>query len=298
MTEDNSQTRIGFIGVGMMGSGICAQLLKHGYPLTVVAHRNREFVDKLVGDGAVEASSQVDLAAQVDVVMICVNSADVVSAVVSEIGDALRPGMLVIDVTTSLPEVSRRLAMDLGARGIGFVDAPVVGGPEQAATGQLGTLAGGADADIERAQPILRSYSVDYEHFGAVGSGNIAKLLNNFLTVGLRQLVVHAFRAARRNDIDMQKLYNLASKGAASSRTLDQFAQGAIVNDYLRNQFSIANCRKDMDYVGHLLADDPDGAAIQQTMLVAYQRLVDAGMGDRMASEMLDPEVEAAVTKA
>ncbi len=286
--------RIGFIGVGMMGSGICRNLLAAGYPLTVVVHRSRERIDPLIAAGADEAPDVPALAAASDVVMTCVNSAEIVRDSIAAARSSLREGMLVIDVSTSLPEVSRAVADDLDAIGVHFVDAPVNGGPAQAADGSLGTFAGGEAAAFARAKPILRTYSANVAHFGPAGAGHTAKLLNNFLTVGLRQLVVHAFRAARRSDIDLQKLYDLTKGGAAGSRTLDQMAGGAASGDFLQNKFSIANCYKDMAYVEALMADDPDGHALQQAMTAAYQRLVDAGLGDRLASEMLDPAVERA----
>ncbi len=278
----------------MMGGGIVSCLLKAGYPVTLIAHRNRARIAELVGQGAREVASLDALASDSDVVMICVNSADTVRDLVAAMTPSLEPGKMIVDVTTSKPETSRELAARLTARGVDFVDAPVVGGPAQAASGELGTFLGGSAAAIARAQPIVASYSIDVHHFGPVGAGNTAKLLNNFLTVGLRQLVVHAFRAARRHEIDWTKLYALTSKGAAASRTLDQLVGGAIAGDYTRNKFSIANCYKDMTYAAPLLADDPDGCAIQAAMAEAYARLVDAGLGDRLASEMLDPDVEQA----
>ena len=254
MTNDNTRERIGFIGAGMMGTGICSNLLKAGYPLTVIANRNRARIDELVATGAKEASTLADLVASSDIVMLCVNSADTVAEIVRGAIGSMRPGMMVVDITTSLPEVSRTLAGELAAIDVRFVDAPVVGGPAQSAQGQLGSFVGASADDLARVEPILRIYSVDVEHFGPVGSGNTAKLLNNFLTVGLRQLVVHSFRAARRNDIDFAKLYTLAAKGAAGSRTLDQFIQGAIVGDYRRG--TAVNTEVDMiaRYVERLLA--------------------------------------------
>lgn len=291
----NANVRIGFIGAGMMGSGIVACLLAAGYPVTLVAHRNKDRIAALVAKGAREAATVEDLAGASDVVMICVNSADAVEDLVSRLRPHMAEGSLILDVTTSKPETSRALSASLAASGITFVDAPVVGGPAQAAAGELGTFLGGSEAAVDRARPIVASYSKEVQHFGPVGSGNIAKLLNNFLTVGLRQLVAHAFRAARRNDIDWAKLYALSAKGAAGSRTLDQFVAGALEGDYKRNKFSIANCYKDMTYAAPLLADDPDGRAIQKAMADAYARLIAAGLGDRLASEMLDPEVETAL---
>jgi 3-hydroxyisobutyrate dehydrogenase-like beta-hydroxyacid dehydrogenase len=291
-----SRPRIGFIGAGMMGSGMVGCLLKSGYPVALLAHRNRARIEDLLARGATEAPDLQTLALDSDVVMICVNSADTVTDLVRAMSSSMREGHLIIDATTSKPETTRTLAAQLASRGIAFVDAPVVGGPAQAAAGELGTFLGGTDVAIARATPIVSTYSIDVHAFGPSGSGNTAKLLNNFLTVGLRQLVVHAFRAARRNGIDPAKLYALTAKGAAGSRTLEQLAGGAIAGDYTRNKFSIANCYKDITYAAPLMADDPDGRAIQEAIAAAYERLVAAGMGDRMASEMLDPAVEAVAT--
>jgi len=284
---------IGFIGAGMMGQGMCENLLKAGHTLNVVAHRNRAPIEALVAQGAREAGSVGDLIANSGVVMICVNSADTVAEIVETHIDRFARGTLVIDTTTSLPEVSRRLGALLAPRGIGFADAPVIGGPAQAKAATLGTFIGADPEHIDRVRAITSRYSEQVEHFGGVGAGNTAKLLNNYLTVGLRQLVTHAFRAARRNDVDVQKFFELTMRGAAGSRILEQFGSGLAEGDYTRNKFSIANCHKDMSYVGGLLADDPDATAVQQAMTSAYARLIEAGFGDRFASEMLDPDVEA-----
>lgn len=289
------QVKIGFIGAGMMGHGICLNLIRAGYPLSVIAHRNRTRIDDLLNRGAQEAKDARELAASAEVVMICVNSADTVAELVRQMLPAMDAGKMIIDITTSKPETSEMLAAEAAARGVTFIDAPVVGGPPQAAEGKLGTFAGGSEADLQRAMPILQAYSADVAHFGPVGAGNKAKLLNNFLTVGLRQLVTQTFRAARRHGIDEAQLYRLASQGAAGSRVLDQFVQGALAGDYTRNKFSIGNCHKDVTYAAPLFADDPDGKAIQQVMQAAYGRLVEAGLGARMSSEMLDPEVEVQV---
>ncbi len=285
--------RIGFVGAGMMGHGICGCLLKAGYPLTVVAHRNRVPVDDLVGRGANEATSIEAMAAAVDVLMICVNSADTVAAIVRGPGATLRDGAAVIDVTTSLPAISRTLAAELAGRDIVFVDAPVVGGPPHAAEGKLGALVGAEAGAFERVRPILESYCTQVERFGLTGAGNTAKLLNNFMTVGLRALVAQSFAAARRHGIEWGPLYRLVSQGAAGSRTLDTMIGPAIDGDYRGNGFSLGNCLKDMSYAEVVLEDDPDGHRMQQAMAALFRRYVDAGFGERLASEMLDPAVAA-----
>lgn len=288
---------IGFIGAGMMGHGICASLLKAGHPLTVIAHRNRKPIEDLVGRGATEAKSVDALVAGADVLMLCVNSAQVVEEIVTGPGAQLKRGTAVIDVTTSLPETSRRLAALLAARGIDFVDAPVVGGPPHAAKGQLGTLAGGSTAAFARVKPILDRYNSEVTHFGPSGAGNCAKLLNNFLTVGTRALVAQAFGSARRHNIDWKALYPMLAKGAAGSRILETMIAPSIEGNYKGNQFSLANCLKDMRYAQVMVGDDPDGARMQADMEAFFQRFVDAGFGENMASESLDPALLAKMPK-
>lgn len=285
---------IGFVGAGMMGHGICLNLLKSGHPLSVIAHRNRQRIDDLVGRGAREAKTLEALVEASDVLMLCLNSADTVREIVGGPGAKLRRGALVIDATTSLPEVSRALAAALEARGIDFVDAPLIGGPAQAAQGTLGSLVGARPQALARARPILERYNAQIAHFGPPGTGNVAKLLNNFLTVGMRALIAQVFAAARREGIDWGDFYHLIAIGAANSRMLDTMVKTAIEGDYRGNLFSIDNCLKDMRYAEAVIGDDADGLRMQQAMLAFFQRFVDAGHGERFASEMLDPAVAAA----
>lgn len=283
---------IGFIGAGMMGSGICKNLLKAGHPLTVIAHRNRGPIDELIKAGAKEARSLKELAGTADIVMLCVDRAETVERIAGELMPALRNGQLIIDVTTGKPETSKKLAADLAKCGVTYVDAPVVGGPAQAADGKLATLAGADPPVFAKVQPVIATYSTQMNLFGPTGAGITAKLLNNFLTQGTCQLITQAYRAARRHGVDWEKLYGTMLQGAARSSSLERIVGNALKGDYRGQQFSIANAAKDIDYAGALIGSDPDGARIHSALLAALRRPVDAGLGDRFISEMLDPEVE------
>jgi 3-hydroxyisobutyrate dehydrogenase-like beta-hydroxyacid dehydrogenase len=284
--------RIGFIGAGMMGSGICKSLLRAGYPVTVIAHRNRAPIEELLKLGAVEARSAADLAAGADVLMLCVDRAETVEAVIAGVAPALRQGQYVIDITTGKPETSKALAKMLATRGVTYVDAPVTGAPTHAAAGQLASMIGAEPTVFEAMRPVLDAYSAQALLFGPTGAGITAKLLNNFVTQSTCQILTQAYRAARRHDVDWEKLYNTMLKGAARSGSLERIIGAALKGDYKGQQFSIANACKDIDYAGALVAEDPDGARIQAAILAALKRPVDAGLGDRFVSEMLDPEVE------
>lgn len=284
--------RIGFIGAGMMGSGICKSLLRAGYAVTVIAHRNRAPIDELLGLGAIEAKSTSDLAAGADVIMLCVDRAETVEAIMAGLASGLRSGQYVIDVTTGKPETSTKLASSLAANGVTYIDAPVTGAPVHAAAGQLASMVGASPAAFEAVRPVLDAYSAQVLVFGPTGAGITAKLLNNFVTQSSVQIITQAYRAARRNGVDWEKLYNTMLKGAARSGSLERIISAALQGNYKGQQFSIANACKDIDYAGALIAADPDGARIQAAVLAALQRPVNAGLGDRFVSEMLDPEVE------
>ena len=283
---------IGFIGAGMMGSGICKSLLKAGHPVTVIAHRNRAPIDELVKLGAREAKSAPELAKGVDIVMLCVDRAETVERIISEITPALRSGQFIIDVTTGKPETSKRIAAALATKGVTYVDAPVTGGPAQAAEGKLAILAGGSPEVFEKLKPIFDTYTVQAILFGPTGAGITAKLLNNFVTQSACQVIMQAYRAARRNDVNWDKLYNAMLQGAARSGTLERIIGNAIKGNYRGQQFSISNAAKDVEYAGDLIGTDPDGARIHAAVLSALKRPINAGLGDRFVSEMLDPEVE------
>ncbi|MET0568334.1 MAG: NAD(P)-dependent oxidoreductase [Hyphomicrobiaceae bacterium] len=283
---------IGFIGAGMMGSGICKSLLKAGHPVTVIAHRNRAPIDELVKLGAREVKSAPELAQGVDIVMLCVDRAETVERIISEITPALRSGQFIIDVTTGKPETSKRIAAALATKGVTYVDAPVTGGPAQAAEGKLAILAGGSPEVFEKLKPIFDTYTVQAILFGPTGAGITAKLLNNFVTQSACQVIMQAYRAARRNDVNWDKLYNAMLQGAARSGTLERIIGNAIKGNYRGQQFSISNAAKDVEYAGDLIGTDPDGARIHAAVLSALKRPIDAGLGDRFVSEMLDPEVE------
>jgi 3-hydroxyisobutyrate dehydrogenase-like beta-hydroxyacid dehydrogenase len=224
--------------------------------------------------------------------MLCVDRAETVERIISEITPALRSGQFIIDVTTGKPETSKRIAAALATKGVTYVDAPVTGGPAQAAEGKLAILAGGSPEVFEKLKPIFDTYTVQAILFGPTGAGITAKLLNNFVTQSACQVIMQAYRAARRNDVNWDKLYNAMLQGAARSGTLERIIGNAIKGNYRGQQFSISNAAKDVEYAGDLIGTDPDGARIHAAVLSALKRPIDAGLGDRFVSEMLDPEVE------
>ena len=283
--------RIGFVGVGVMGYGIASCLLAAGYPLTVIAHRNRQPVEDLVANGAAEVGSYAELAAASDIVMLCVSNSQVVESVIAELKPHLRPGMMIVDTGTSRPDSIRRLAVDLEKIDVSFVEAPVTGGVKQAAAGELGALVGASEAAFELAKPLLEVLCKTVHHFGPPGSGNTAKLLNNFMVLGIAALVTESFTKARQADVDWQKLYDVVICGSADSGVLRRIIGSAVENDFKGYVFDLQASLKDIDYFcelsGSMGGVSPLAAAVQDV----YDKAVTEGHGERLISELLAPDL-------
>lgn len=281
--------QIGFIGAGVMGHGMASCLLAAGYPVNVIAHRNRQPIDDLVARGALEAESYEQLAVRTDVLILCVTSSAVVEEVIEQLQASLRPGMMVIDMGTSSPESTRRIHARLKAMDLAFVEAPVTGGTKQAAAGELGALVGAEQDDFDAARPILEVMCKTVHHFGSVGAGNTAKLLNNYMVFGIVALVIEAFDKARDAGVDWEKLYDVVICGSADSGALRRIVGAAVDGDYKGYVFSVEGALKDMKYFGELSEELGGLSELGHAVTKTYESAVDQGRGDRLLSELLAP---------
>ncbi|MCP3868617.1 MAG: NAD(P)-binding domain-containing protein [Gammaproteobacteria bacterium] len=136
-------TKIGFIGAGLMGEGMAGHLLRAGNAVSVLAHRNREPIERLRSRGAHEAADLEGLGGTSKVIFLCLPDSDSVIDVMQRLSTSLKEGAKVIDTTTSLPDTSTRISARLVERGVDFVDAPITGGPPGAESGTLTSMLGG-----------------------------------------------------------------------------------------------------------------------------------------------------------
>jgi 3-hydroxyisobutyrate dehydrogenase-like beta-hydroxyacid dehydrogenase len=177
-------THIGMIGIGMMGHGIASNLLKHGHHLTVLEHPGNQPLDALLAAGAQKCSTPQALAAQTDVIILCVTGTPQVEAVLAGPGGLLEapaPGLIVVDCSTSEPESTQRLRALALQRGAELVDAPLARTPVEAEAGRLNVMVGAEPATFARVEPVLRCFAENVFHVGGPGAGHTIKLLNNFI---------------------------------------------------------------------------------------------------------------------
>jgi len=274
--------RIGFIGLGIMGKPMAANLAAAGYPLTVHS-RSRGPVDELVELGATSAGSPREVAAASDVVITMLPDSPDVEAVVlgpDGIAEGIAAGALFVDMSTISPAVSRAIAATLAERGVEAVDAPVSGGEPAARAGELSIMAGGADEAVERAQPIFDVVGKATTHIGPPGAGQIAKAANQVVVALTIQAVAEALVLARKAGADPARVRAALLGGFAQSRILDLHGQRMLDGAYDPG-FKLALHRKDLAIALELGREEhvPLFATAQVAELM--DALLAQGAGDR-----------------
>jgi 3-hydroxyisobutyrate dehydrogenase len=242
--------RIGWVGTGVMGASMCGHLLAAGHPVTLTT-RTRAKAEALVAAGATWAGSPAEVAAASDVVFVMVGYPDEVRDVVlgaTGALDALAPGSLLVDLTTSRPALAVEIAARAADVGVGALDAPVSGGDVGARNATLSIMVGG-DADaFARARPLLDLLGTTVVHQGPPGAGQHTKLTNQVVVAGNLVAVCEALLYARRAGLDVDSVLASISGGAASSWALTNLAPRIVAGDYAPG-FFVDHFVKDMAIV-------------------------------------------------
>lgn len=282
---------LGFVGVGLMGHGMAANLLRAGHTLTVIAHKNRAPVEDLVARGAAEAADLASLARGRDAILLCVSNSKVVESVIGEMEPALEAGQLIVDATTADPSSTRRLFARLAERGVEMADAPVTGSSAKAKAGQLASLVGAEPSVFPRVEALISAYASTIRHFGPPGSGHEAKLVNNVVTMGTAALLTEAYLMAQRLGLDWRALHEVMANGAARSGTLEFLVGPAVEGDYRGLAFTLENAAKDVRTYCAMAAGRSALSPLARILREYYETAVTAGHGARYVSELLDPEL-------
>ncbi|MGW8195913.1 MAG: NAD(P)-dependent oxidoreductase, partial [Desulforhopalus sp.] len=207
---NESKAKIGFIGLGLMGSAMVKRLQSLGYFLTVVAHCNRTPIEQAVARGAQEVATPGEVAQNSEIVMLCVDTTAAVETVMrgpDGVLGRLQANSLVIDFGTSVPGSTRSLARECQQRGAAMMDAPLGRTPVQAVDGLLNIMAAGRKEDFDRARPILEDLGENVFHVGPIGAGHTLKLINNFYAMTIACAMSEAFAMADLAGLDRKTLY-------------------------------------------------------------------------------------------
>ena len=247
--------KIGFIGVGMMGHGIAKNLLLKGFPVTAMAHRNREPLEDLLEKGAQEATTAKAIAESSDVVILCVTGSPQVEQCIY--GDdgiiaGIRSGSIVIDCSTAEPTSTDQISADLKEKGVTLVDAPLARTPIEAEEGRLNTMVGAVDDVFTEVKPILAAFCENIFHVGGPGAGHKVKLVNNFLAMSQAAMTAEALCACAATGVDPRKFYEVISAGGVNSPVFQFIVSNALEGDYSGLKFSMANGEKDLRYYNRM----------------------------------------------
>jgi 3-hydroxyisobutyrate dehydrogenase-like beta-hydroxyacid dehydrogenase len=268
--------RIGFIGAsGLMGHGIARNLLAKGHQLAITVFRNRDRVADLLAAGARQCASPRTLAAESEIVFICITGSPQVEAVVSGpdgLLEGARAGLLVVDCSTSEPDSTARLRELAAKKNVRLIDAPLARTPTEAELGKLNVMVGAEPGDFAQLEPVLRCFAENVFHVGAPGAGHTIKLLNNFIAQAICTATAEAFAVGQKAGIDLRKLVDLISVGVVNSGLFQAMAK-TLTGDMAGLKFELDNARKDVRYYTHmaenLAVPSVVGEAVHQSLALA-----------------------------
>jgi len=276
--------RIGYIGVGLMGHGAASNILKNGYPLTIMGHRKREPVDEFVARGAIEVKTPAEVARASDIVFMCLpSSVEVEHTVYGEHGllAGASAGLIVVDSTTADPRATQRIGADLAKRGIRMADAPVGRTPKEAEAGKLSTFIGGDADTVREIKPVIACYADTIIEAGELSAGHTLKLVNNFIAIGTCAIIAEAVATATKLGVDMRKLYDVVSAGGANSKMFQMVMPWVLDGDASNLKGPLRIAGKDMRFYTKLAESAPATAFIAQAVNQVYQLANIQGHGER-----------------
>jgi len=286
-----SKPDIGFIGLGLMGAAMVSRLQDLGYSVTVTANRSRPSIDAAVGRGAVEVATARDVAAASDIVMLCMDTSASVEARMrgpEGILAGLRKGAIVVDFGTSLPASTRALATETESAGGFYLDAPLGRTPTHAYDGLLNIMAAGNKAAFDKAEPTLNDLGENVFYLGTSGAGHTTKLINNFFGMTVANAMAEAFAMADVQGVARQQVYDVMAAGPLHSGMMDFVKAYGVDDNPDMLAFAIKNAAKDVGYYSQMAQDAGTSSAMVDGPLKALTSAVEAGMGDKMVSQMVD----------
>lgn len=282
---------IAFIGVGQMGHGIVKNLLRGGHDVTVLEHPGNVPLDDLIEAGLKVGDSVQAMAAQAEVIFICVTGTpQVESVVLSQDGvlNGLRKGSIVVDCSTAVPQSTLKLAAAIAQKGGSLVDAPMTRTPKEAEQGRLNVMLGGEDGAIDAVINLIGAYAENIYRTGPVGSGHKMKLLHNFMALGNAVLAAEAVACAEKSGVNMDTFSEVIMSGGGDSTVFRRLLPYMLDNDDSSFRFSIANAHKDLGYYRAMANDLKAPKATAGVVHDVLGQAMEQGIGDRSMPNLID----------
>ncbi len=280
-----TQRTLGFIGLGVMGEPMCANLAAKSGARVLCHDLDAAPMQRLAERGAVPADSLRALAHEASVVFLCLASAQAAESVVEALAEAWQGSegdRTVVDMGTTSVLATRRRAERLAQAGHRFVDAPVARMPAAAIAGTLSIMAGGTAEDVSALMPHFRCMGSDITHCGGTGAGQVVKILHNTVLFETVQALAEAMAVARAHGVDAAVLLDAIELGSADSRAARvQGREALLPRHYPEGRFATRYALKDVSLALELAQAVGLEAAMARETASTLQRTIDAGWGDR-----------------
>jgi 3-hydroxyisobutyrate dehydrogenase len=273
--------KVGMIGLGAMGLGMARNLAKAGF-LTAVYNRTtaKTLEFKVATYDLPEA-----LAAEVDIVLICVSADQDVIGLVEAIAKTIKPGSIVVDLSTVSSDTAQKVAAILLKKEVNFLDAPVSGGVEGAKNGTLAMMVGGNIKALEKARPALETIAKRIIHIGDTGSGQATKAANQIMCAGINQAVTEALAFAQSQGLEIDKVIDVISGGAAGNWFLEHRGY-TMTQDIFAPGFKLALHHKDLKICQTMAAQSDIAIPLSDMTVINYEQLMNDGYGDEDISAL------------
>ncbi len=283
-------SKVGFIGVGYMGYGMVKNLLKK-HDVYIFAHKNRKPINRLLKIGAQEIKSYDELKnSNLDCLMLCVTNTPIALKVANKIIKFLQKKTIIIDLTTHNKKGATKMEQVFNSKNISYNFCGVMGGPVQSEQGILGGIFGGKKNNFLKCKKYLNCFCKSVFYFGNVSKASSAKLLSNFLSLLTTTSVIEFFKSAKKLDINIKLLCDVARLGSGNSGALDRIANKAIKGNYKGYVFSVDNTFKDLDYINDLVSDMPNANNLVKIAKSFYKNASKKGYGNLLVSELIGKE--------
>ncbi|MBI3949196.1 MAG: NAD(P)-dependent oxidoreductase [Acidobacteria bacterium] len=275
-------TRIGFIGLGIMGQPMAHNLIKAGFALAVY-NRTRSKCQPLVEAGAAEATSCAEVARQSDIIITVVSDTPDVEQVLfgpDGVWDGLTPGKVVIDMSTISPEATEQFASKLAEKGGQMLDAPISGGQKGAVEGTLTIMVGGDQKTFENCLPIFQAMGKKIVYMGRSGNGQRTKMVNQVVAALTIMAMAEGLRLAEKAGLDVGQALEVVASGAAGSWMLTNLAPKVLAGDFAPG-FMIKLQQKDLRLVRELIGKIGGTFPGTELAYTLFTEAVNKGLGEQ-----------------
>jgi 2-hydroxy-3-oxopropionate reductase len=284
-------SKIGFVGLGLMGSAMVGRLQDCNYQMIVLGNKDRTGLEKAVARGGREAVSGSDLANESDVIMLCMGTSDQVEERIlghEGIIYGLSPGKVIIDFGTSLPSSTKKIAEKIAYTGAAILDAPLGRTPHHAKEGLLNIMAAGDKNIFDKVSPILKNLGENVFYLGGLGTGHTIKLMNNFFGMTIANAMAEVFAVADVSGVSRETVYKVISAGPLHSSMMDFISAFGLEGDKSKLEFAVKNAHKDVNYYRLMTEKLGIDSIMSESANKALTKARDSGYDEAMVCEMIN----------